>query len=293
MAALGPKSQHVSDPALAPFLQPDFDPATFLNSTLPDFVVSSQGQQAGGSSLAELSSETQTLLATLNAQASRLTNTLTQLTDDILRTGGRLAYQVELLRGESVGLAETLNETLKDDLSVFAPPLEKETYETNEVVEKEEERLGAGDADKQSNQPHYISQLQLLTNVRTRLDSVIQIFGSAMAWPAPPIETSFISVSAPPSDEAQARAKQFSDKFRAELADLVAANDETSAMQKIGDLQTLLAVWKDTAELKSRERFLEQMGRLVQEKVQERDEPTGRRRSNDDPGVNYMGGFYP
>jgi hypothetical protein len=33
-----------------------------------------------------------------------------QLTDEILRSGGRLAYEVEVLRGETIGLSETLTE---------------------------------------------------------------------------------------------------------------------------------------------------------------------------------------
>lgn len=95
---------------LEPFLQPGaFDTADFLNSTLNPKL-----------NLSELSSQTQNLLSQLNAQTSRLTAILTQLTDDILRSGARLAYEVDLLRGEAIGLSEALNEGLQDDIALFA-----------------------------------------------------------------------------------------------------------------------------------------------------------------------------
>src|SRR6202012_2923462 len=70
---------------------------------------------------ADLSSQTQDLLSQLNAHTTRLSAILTQLTDDILRSGGRLAYQVEVLRGETIGLTETLTDGLKDDITRFVP----------------------------------------------------------------------------------------------------------------------------------------------------------------------------
>src|ERR1044072_5480174 len=90
---------HVSDAALAPFLQPDFDPTNYLNDTLPSLSLSSVSsrplKQGKSASLADLSSQTQDLLSQLNAHTTRLSTVLTQLTDDILRSGGRLAYEVE------------------------------------------------------------------------------------------------------------------------------------------------------------------------------------------------------
>jgi len=71
--------------------------------------------------LSELSIQAQSVISQLNAHTTRLTNTLTQLTDDILRSGSRLAYQVELLRGETLSLAETLTEGLHEDIEKFVP----------------------------------------------------------------------------------------------------------------------------------------------------------------------------
>jgi hypothetical protein len=107
--AIVPKSSHVADPTLQQFLAPSFDAADFLNTSLPSLATSSsQSTRSQDVSLTELSTQTQTLLSHLSAHTTRLTNTLTQLTDEILRSGSRLAYEVEVLRGETLGLSEAL-----------------------------------------------------------------------------------------------------------------------------------------------------------------------------------------
>ncbi|KAL2155286.1 hypothetical protein VTH82DRAFT_27 [Thermothelomyces myriococcoides] len=122
-----PRSQHVADPFLQDFLSPSFDAASYLNAALPPLQTSSsrtsasQGSTREAVPLAELSIQTQELLSQLNAHTTRLTNTLTELTNDILRSGSRLAYEVELLRGETLSLAETLSEGLEHDISKFVP----------------------------------------------------------------------------------------------------------------------------------------------------------------------------
>lgn len=106
---------------LEPFLQPGpFDAADYLNATLNPKL-----------NLPELSSQTQNLLSQLNAQTSRLTAVLTQLTDDILRSGARLAYEVDLLRGEAIGLSEALNEGLQNDIALFVPETTQPTEEVS------------------------------------------------------------------------------------------------------------------------------------------------------------------
>ncbi|KAK4190015.1 hypothetical protein QBC35DRAFT_491772 [Podospora australis] len=119
------KSPHVADPFLQDFLSPSFDAASYLNSTLPSLQTPGMSASAkssqGAVPLADLSIQAQSSLSQLNAHTTRLTNTLTQLTDDILRSGGRLAYEVELLRGETLSLAETLSEGLEEDISQFVP----------------------------------------------------------------------------------------------------------------------------------------------------------------------------
>ena len=295
-----PKTPHVADPTLAAFLQESFDPASYLNNALSSL----SSNTRSSASLADVSAETQTLLASLNAHASRLTNTLTQLTDDILRSGGRLAYQVDVLRGETIGLADTLGEGLKDDIKIFIP-LEKLAIDAESPLEEGQTVEPSTEAKKQvepafpeeSNEPSYVSQLQLLTFVRDRLDSVIQLFGSAMAWPTPVSESSsFISVSAPPSGEAEAKAKQHAERLRNELADLVLANDEAAALAKVEEFKGLLGVWKGTAEEKGREKFIADLTRLVEEKIRERETLASPRKAAraraESRGQDFVHGFY-
>lgn len=180
--------------------------------------------------LADVSIQAQTVLSQLNAHTTRLTNTLTELTNDILRSGGRLAYEVELLRGETLGLAETLSEGLDDEIAKFVPGGVKESiagprttastsvdshgavsYQRRLSVAPPLATTAAAAEDTAAppataetappDEPPYISQLRTLTLVRSRLDSVIKTFGDAMEFVFPPSEvsvgSSFLSVSAP------------------------------------------------------------------------------------------------
>lgn len=213
-----PKSSHVEDSFLQAFLDPSFDPATYLNATLPP--LQSGNHAAPGPEavpLSELSTQTQTLTTQLDAHTTRLSETLTQLTDDILRSGSRLTYQVELLRGETLSFAETLHEKLQSDIQKFLPDGLPTTADgnpagasgTKDGNEPEQEAtlaavstaaaeaLGPGLA----NEPQCVKQLRMLSLVRDRLDSVIHTFGEAMEFVFPPSELSaaskFLSVSAP------------------------------------------------------------------------------------------------
>ncbi|OJD12546.1 hypothetical protein AJ78_06873 [Emergomyces pasteurianus Ep9510] len=137
-----PSSTHL-DSALSHFTDPAFDPVEYLNNILPPLSLSlspspprtsspqttPKAQAAdfpaasatASVSLASLSTQTQSLVSQLSAQNARLSNTLTQLTDEILRGGGRLAYEVEVLRGEAVGLVDALGEGLEEDIGRFVP----------------------------------------------------------------------------------------------------------------------------------------------------------------------------
>ncbi|KAL2195811.1 hypothetical protein P885DRAFT_39286 [Corynascus similis CBS 632.67] len=233
-----PRSQHVADPFLQDFLSPSFDAASYLNATLPPLRTSSrtsgtQGSNQAAVPLAELSIQTQTVLSQLNAHTTRLTNTLTELTNDILRSGGRLAYEVELLRGETLGLAETLCEGLEDDIAKFVPGgvresmTEPRTVADNHGASAHQRRMSilmapantsavtaataaestaaaapppateapANETETANtpSEPPYITQLRTLTLVRSRLDSVIKTFGDAMEFVFPPSELSVSS----------------------------------------------------------------------------------------------------
>jgi len=254
------KSQHVADNALQPFLQPSFDPADYLNTTLPSLASGGSRQEPNRVALPELSTRTQTLLAQLNAQTSQLSNALTQLTDEIIRGGSRLAYEVEILRGETIGLSETLHETLKDDVAKF--------QNSRDNVDSEEPSL---------NEPQYIQRLRTLTLVRSRLDSVIKVFGEAMSWPLAPSETtsSFISVTGPEvtaeeSRNREEKGKETAQKLRTEIAHLLQSSTSaeegvSAAIKRLEELENLATVWKGTAEEKAREKFLESLSRTVEE----------------------------
>lgn len=285
------KSAHVSDPALQPFLQPTFDPADYLNATLPSLSLSSVSRplkQGTSASLADLSSQTQDLLSQLNAHTTRLSTILTQLTDDILRSGGRLAYEVEVLRGETIGLTETLTEGLKGDVEKFLPSgisLQLEEPSSPSAGEGTQSTAETKTAESsQDTTPSYIFELRTLSTIRTRLESVIKIFGEAMHWTLPPSEvsltSSLISVSGPdPSSDTQAlekRGKEFASSLRSEISDLITGSDDTqtgveAATVRIQALRNLAGIWKGTAEEKARFKFVDGLVKLAEEKQRERE----------------------
>ncbi|KAH7383270.1 hypothetical protein BKA66DRAFT_418032 [Pyrenochaeta sp. MPI-SDFR-AT-0127] len=287
-----PRSTHLSDPALAPFLHTHFDPADYLNATLPALSlssVSSRPLKAGNStSLADLSSQTQNLLSQLNAHTTRLSAILTQLTDDILRSGGRLAYEVEVLRGETIGLTETLTDGLKNDVTKFLPGgislnVQQDDGEIKSPISPDPEHIGEHQLPAiavDDVTPEYISDLRTLTTVRSRLETVIKVFGEAMHWTIPPSEVSLgaslISVSAPEpgTDNAsrEQKGKEFAASLRAEIADLIVGDPEDGigkAETRIQALKDLAQVWKGTAEEKVRTKFVEGLIKLAEDKQRE------------------------
>jgi hypothetical protein len=118
-----PKSAHVADPALQPFLNPSFDPADYLNAALPSLQASHVSLSRRKAVCPWPNSRPRRKLSSRTSAHTplELTGTLTQLTDEILRSGSRLAYEVEVLRGETLGLSEALTEGLQDDVAKFVP----------------------------------------------------------------------------------------------------------------------------------------------------------------------------
>jgi hypothetical protein len=307
----GTVSSHVADPALAPFLQSRFDPAEYLNSTLPALSHSSAStrplKSGPATSLADLSSQTQDLLSQLNAHTTRLSAILTQLTDDILRSGARLAYEVEVLRGETIGLTETLTDGLKDDIGKFLPcgivlKAEEPNDEVKSLALATDAKAGGEQTLKDLQEPEdatpeYISDLRTLTTVRKRLETVIKVFGEAMHWTIPPSEisltSSLISVSAPEpgTDNAsrEEKGKDFAASLRSEIADLI-IGDPTNGVEKAGAriqaLRDLAQVWKGTAEEKARTKFVDGLIKLAEDKQREVDKEKERNqgRSQQRPG---------
>ncbi|KAI0013189.1 hypothetical protein F4779DRAFT_564384 [Xylariaceae sp. FL0662B] len=291
---LQPKSVHVTDPSLQSFLAPLFDPAEYLNASLPPLRTQSSSSITRSNdpsvSLADLSAQAQSQLSQLNAHTTRLTTTLTQLTDDILRSGSRLAYEVELLRGETLSLSEALSDGLHEDIVKFVPDGIRQqadsrasvmiqatpTRTSTTVPPASAESLPKSD---NSIDPPYITQLQTLTLVRSRLDSVVKTFGDAMEFVFPPSElsvsSSFLSVSAPePGAEAHSteeKGQQVLKQLRDEIADLLKRDTEPvegieKAAQRIEELKELANVWKGTAEEKGRTKFIDGLAKMVEDR---------------------------
>lgn len=290
------KSPHLADPFLHDFLGPSFDAAAYLNAALPPLQTSSrtsasQTATQGAVPLADLSIQTQSVLSQLNAHTTRLTNTLTELTNDILRSGGRLAYEVELLRGETLGLAETLSEGLHDDIAEFVPGGVRETVaESRTAAEGHQRRLSLlapapAEATAEATapeEPPFIAQLRTLTLVRSRLDSVIKTFGDAIEFVFPPSEvsvsSSFLSVSAPDAGgenhSTEEKGQQVLQSLRDEIARLLNNPQDPikgveDAAHRVEQLKELATVWKGTAEEKGRTKFIESLAKMVEDKHRE------------------------
>ncbi|CAL5867439.1 uncharacterized protein PFLUO_LOCUS1658 [Penicillium psychrofluorescens] len=292
------------------FADPNFDPADFLNDSLPPLTVASTQPNAsrtpGSVPLTELSAQVQSLLSQISAQNVRLSSTLSQITDEILRSGGRLAYEVEVLRGETIGLSETLTEVLREDITKFVPESESATavssrnaqlVENDELVsspkegEEEEEngettveKEGEEDQDKEkektvASDPEYITNLRTLNQVRSRLEDVVQTFGDAMEWPLPPSEisfsSSFISVSGPDhgaeGHSREEKGQEMIRKLRSEVTELLdsqggGAAGLEAASRRVEAVRRLAMVWKGSAEEKARARLVEGLTKIVDDR---------------------------
>ncbi|KAI0181536.1 hypothetical protein GGR52DRAFT_525017 [Hypoxylon sp. FL1284] len=259
-----PKSSHLTDTFLQSFLSPSFDAAEYLNASLPplQFAPMTPRSSDGAVPLAELSAQAQTLDSQVRAHTRRLTDVGTQLADEILRGGSRLAYEVELLRGETRGLSETLSDTLHDEISKFVPDgvQEKTSAKAGGTSHATQRRLSEAVAppslapDAQDTRdtsrrglqnttpgfahagedPQHISQLDTLILVRDRLDGVVKTFGDAMEFVFPPSElsvsSSFLSVSAPEPGgvmhSVEEKGKQVLKQLREEISGMLSASDD-------------------------------------------------------------------
>lgn len=284
------------DLSLQHFTSENFDPAEYLNENLITLNLSTPQSQASSrttvsSSLGEISSKSQTLLSQLSAQNARLSSVLTQLTEDILRSSGRLAYEVEILRGDTIGLSDVLTESLRNDIENFIVSRAENTTlgENGDTVEDTLKVLASStsqDAPRETGsdagtatEPEFISRLRMLGHVRSKLEEVVKVFGDAMEWPLPPSElsfsSSFISVSAPDSGPDSAsreeKGQEVAKRLRAEISDLLDSNGGSeagvaAAQQRVDQLRVLATVWKGTAEEKARSRFVDGLAKIVDDR---------------------------
>ncbi|KAI9808341.1 MAG: hypothetical protein M1826_004354 [Phylliscum demangeonii] len=304
-ASAAAKSSHVEDDALRPFLDADFDPVAHLNSVLPALSVPLPTQRTrlatGAGSLADVTARTQTLLSQLNANTARLSSVLTQLADDIVRSGSRLAYEVEVLQGDADGLSDALAEGLTADLQKLTsngieldppegrngrPHMSWKHEEAGNGVHEDEQDMGFSSDHAEGESSSYLARLHTLTTVKERLESVIQVFGDAMEWTLPPSEisitSSFISVSAPePGSDSfsqEERGRAVAKHLKDEITSLLAAeNGIELASQRVQQLRELARVWKGTAEEKARNKFVDGLAKLVedQQKLKHRADDMG------------------
>jgi hypothetical protein len=294
------KSPHVADAFLASFLTPHFDAADYFNQNLPALSASNtaaRGTLGRNAPLSDLASQLQALLSQINAQTSRVSNGLTRLTDDIVRSGGKLVYEVELLRGEVLSTNDAISIRLKHDMDLLAPPAhvanasfardmlanpdgkDIKTEDQSDVLT--DVSLTHGDAELE---PEFLVRLRTLTTIRTRLDAVVKVFGSAMQWPVAPSEvtsnaSAIISISAPGSEgsDGEEKAKAYLESLQSELAASLAAGVEglEVATAKVDEMRDLAEVWKGTSEEKARAKVVEGLQKLVDEKAKTLN--TGRR----------------
>jgi hypothetical protein len=266
-----PVATSTIDSSIQDFTESAFDAVSFLNDALPAFVVSDQARSKDPS-LQLVSTQTQALTTKLNAQNIRFANALSQLTDEILRSGSRLAYEVEVLRGDANALHESLTDTLLEDIQKFT--LESTSANSRNASTAEEQP----DQPTHNSDPEFIGQLRMLGQVKGRLEQVINVFGEAMKWTLPPSElsltSSLISVSAPePGSEGHSReekGKEFAKKVRTEIVELLSnadgGPDIEAATTKVEALRSLSVVWKGTAEERARNKIVDSLSKLVDDK---------------------------
>lgn len=287
---------HLDDVVLQPFRQPKFDRVTHLNNVLPALSLSATSHPAkrrDGASLAELTSHTQMTLSQMNAHTARLSENLTTLTDDIIRTGSRLAYEVEMLRGDALALSEALDEGLVNDMRRLLPVEAESSADVDAGQPADPDRAppvqdvpaesGDGRHDPEEPSPRRIAQhlerLRTLATAKSRLEAVVRVFGDAMEWTLPPSElstitSSFISVSGPDpasdsrrlEEKGQAAAKRLRDEIGVLLAGSPGQQGVDAARQRVEYLRQLTKVWKGTAEEKARSKFVDSLAKLVAEK---------------------------
>lgn len=257
------------------FTNPSFDAADYLNNVLPPLTLGTSqpyNRLPGSVPLPDLSAQVQSLLSQVSAQNVRLSDTLTQLTDEILRSGGRLAYEVEVLRGEAIGLRDSLTEGLRGDITKFVPGGDGEGEEEGDADEINDKETTVED-------PEYIKKLRTLNQVRSRLEDVVHTFGEAMEWPLPPSEvsltSSFISVSAPePGPESHSReekGQEVARKLRAEVTELLDSDGGgqagvEAAARRVEAVRVLAMVWRGSAEEKARNRLVDSLTKIVDDR---------------------------
>ena len=284
----GSSNPYLLDPNLQPFLSTSFSPTEYLNAHLssPPSGLSKSPQQS--QSLATLASETQSHITRLTTQQTRLSTVLTELTDDILRTSSRLAYEVELLRGEAVSLCESLSSQgpLQEAIQRFVPdgldlaPAASSSPSapgsTLNPTSPAKNETGTDAANP--HEPSALSQLRTLHRIRTQLQNVIQTFNLALSFPLPPSllatpASAILSIQSPNTDpDAENKGQAALSKLKTEITDLMRGDEKEKAQQRVKQLREVCGVWKGTNEEKARLKWVEGLELLVGLREEEKEE---------------------
>jgi len=288
-------SIHLTDPLLHPFLSPTFSPTAYLNSTLLPLTPSKPPSQSSTSkptspNLSALATQTQAQIAALSARTTTLSDTLTALTDDILRCSSRLTYEVELLRGEAVGLVEAMTSTdgeLGVAIQRFIPndfSTEDETAQQTAEKEAPSPQKPRNSGVSNEHQPEEvqttqaIERLRTLQHVRSLLQRTTQTFNSALSFPLPPslLASSLIAINPPPSDpRAEEKGQAALANLKREIAELLALDEGgvrggneglKRARERVAALREMVGVWKGTGEEKARMKVVEGLEGMVEER---------------------------
>ena len=221
---------------------------------------------------------------------SRLSDTLTHLTDDILRNGTRLAYEVEVLRGEAISLSEAVTGELNEDIAELVPKGFRATTAANSgsAIESLLPTLATDERATMhpfhdTPEPSALRSLRTLHHVRANLQAVIAVFDDALNWPLPPsaltLSSSLISVSAPQENRGwEEKGQEAAKRFRDEMSALLAQGGIEGVLiaeERVQALRDLVGVWKGTAEEKAREKFVEALARAVVERRKEEETKGG------------------
>lgn len=281
----------------------DFDAIRYLNDRLPALAISSQSSPVKLNRLGQLQTglaEAQSFLAGLNTQNVRKSTELTIITDEILRNGNRLAYEVEVLRSDAGSLCDLLSDSLQDEIQIFV-----------------QHDLSLASASHGHTDPDFMQELRLLGLVKERLESVIAIFGEALKWPIPPsdvnITASLMSVSAPELGVANSveddQARAINKKYREEILELLQSGQTkqaglAAAEVRLDHWRNLSRLWRGTMEERARGRVVDGFEKLVDERRRMLQQNQQRRPDNDSarsganpsrantPGVSGGGSFF-
>lgn len=254
-----------------------FDAIQYIDNALSSLSLTSKNQATKQNRTAQIqsvSTETQGLLSKLNTYNIRTSAELTSLTDEILRSSNRLAYEVEVLRSDANGLYDLLSSTLQEDISHFV----QQQVIRDDATEANTQSSGIEDV-ALARDPEFMQQLRLLGHVKSRLEDVIRVFGEALKWPIPPsdvsVASSLISVSAPElgvantadDDKARAVIRQYRD----EITDLLSTEGGgraglDAATKRVEDFQNLALVWKGTAEERARSKVVDGFVKIVEDR---------------------------